>query len=356
MEEQKLQIALENWQKLQPLSEEDRSRLRRRFTVDFNYNSNHLEGNTLTYGQTEILLLFGKVIGEAELKDVQDMAASNVALKMMEEESVIKDIPLTQNFIRTLHRTLLREDYTVYRSLPGGAQTSYTVHAGQYKTRPNSVITRYGDRFEYASPEETPAFMANLVDWYNQAEQEGVLSPAELAIVFHYRYIRIHPFEDGNGRIARMMVNYILARHGYPMIVVRSRSKKEYLEALHRADLKVGSAPADGANASLKDIRPFHKYMNSLITEEIENDVLFVTEKSNNVWWYDGQRIVFRTQTYDKILRTLQRDNRATLAILQQEVGVNRSALQKMLARLQEKRYVERDDKGGWRVFITPSV
>ena len=356
MEEQKLQIALENWQKLQPLSEEDRTRLRRRFTVDFNYNSNHLEGNTLTYGQTEILLLFGKVIGEAELKDVQDMTASNVALKMMEEESGVKDIPLTQNFIITLHRTLLREDYTVYRSLPGGVQTSYTVHAGQYKTRPNSVITRYGDRFEYASPEETPALMANLVDWYNQAEQEGVLSPAELAIVFHYRYIRIHPFEDGNGRIARMMVNYILARHGYPMIVVRSRSKKEYLEALHRADLKVGSAPEDGANASLKDIRPFHKYMNSLMTEEIENDVLFVTEKSNNVWWYDGQRIVFRTQTYDKILRTLQRDNRATLAILQQEVGVNRSALQKMLARLQEKRYVERDDKGGWRVFITPSV
>lgn len=64
MEEQKLQNALENWQKLQPLSEEDRTRLRRRFTVDFNYNSNHIEGNTLTYGQTEILLLFGKVIGE----------------------------------------------------------------------------------------------------------------------------------------------------------------------------------------------------------------------------------------------------------------------------------------------------
>ena len=356
MEEQKLQNALENWQKLQPLSEEDRTRLRRRFTVDFNYNSNHLEGNTLTYGQTEILLLFGKVIGEAELKDVQDMTASNVALKMMEEESVIKDIPLTQNFIRTLHRTLLREDYTVYRSLPGGVQTSYTVHAGQYKTRPNSVITRYGDRFEYASPEETPALMANLVDWYNQAEQEGVLSPAELAIVFHYRYIRIHPFEDGNGRIARMMVNYILARHGYPMVVVRSRSKKEYLEALHRADLIVGAAPADGANASLKDIRPFHKYMNSLITEEIENDVLFVTEKGENIWWYDGQRIVFRTPTYGNILRTLQRDNRATLAFLQQEVGINRSALQKMLARLQEKGYVEKDDKGGWRVFITPSV
>ena len=356
MEEKKLQAALDEWQRLLPLSEEDRSRLRRRFTVDFNYNSNHLEGNTLTYGQTEILLLFGKVIGEADLKDVQDMTASNVALKMMEEESCVKDIPLTQNFIRTLHRTLLREDYTVYRSLPGGVQTSYVVHAGQYKTRPNSVITRYGDRFEYASPEETPALMAGLVDWYNQAEQEGALTPAELAIMFHYRYIRIHPFEDGNGRIARMMVNYILARHGYPMVVVRSRSKKEYLEALHRADLVVGSAPADGANASLKDIRPFHKYMNSLITEEIKNDVLFVTDRDSKVWWYDGQRIVFRTETYNKILRALQAENRATLAYLQNEVGVNRSALQKMLANLQEKGYVERDEKGGWRVFITPSL
>lgn len=56
--------ALAAWQELQPLSDKDRERLSRRFTVDFNYNSNHIEGNTLTYGQTEILLLFGKVIGE----------------------------------------------------------------------------------------------------------------------------------------------------------------------------------------------------------------------------------------------------------------------------------------------------
>lgn len=100
------------------------------------------------------------------------------------------------------------------------------IHAGQYKTRPNSVITRYGDRFDYASPEETPGLMGDLVDWYNAAEQEGKLSPVELAALFHYRYIRIHPFEDGNGRIARLMVNYILTRHDYPMIVVRSRKKK----------------------------------------------------------------------------------------------------------------------------------
>ena len=97
---------MERWNALQPLSERDRELLSRRFTIDFNYNSNHIEGNTLTYGQTEILLLFGKIIGEAEVKDVQEMTASNVGLKMMREEAQLNDVPLTQNFIRTLGQIL----------------------------------------------------------------------------------------------------------------------------------------------------------------------------------------------------------------------------------------------------------
>lgn len=114
--------ALAAWKDLQPLSEKDKERLSRCFTVDFNYNGNHIEGNTLTYGQTEILLLFGKVIGEADVRDVQEMTASNVGLQMMAEEAAVKNMPLTQNFIRTLHQTLLREDYTVNCNLPGGVQ------------------------------------------------------------------------------------------------------------------------------------------------------------------------------------------------------------------------------------------
>lgn len=277
--------AIEAWRSIQPLSERDRERLNRKFTVDFNFNSNHIEGNTLTYGQTELLLLFGKVVGEAEMKDLEDMKASNVGLKMMQEQALIKEMPLTQNFIRQLHKVLLREDYTVYRELPGGLQTSYVIHAGRYKTRPNSVITRYGDRLEYASTEETPALMADLVDWYNDEEAKGRLSPVELAALFHYRYIRIHPFEDGNGRIARLIVNFILARHDYPMIVVRSRSKKDYLEALHQADLEVGATPSAGAHAPLEHIRPFSKYFTAMAAEEIYNDVRFVTEPDENVWW-----------------------------------------------------------------------
>ena len=346
--------ALAAWQKLQPLSDKDRERLSRRFTVDFNYNSNHIEGNTLTYGQTEILLLFGKVIGEADVRDVQEMTASNVGLRMMTEEAKVKETPLTQNFIRTLHKTLLREDYTVYRNLPGGVQASYVIHAGQYKTRPNSVITRYGDRFEYASPEETPSLMADLVDWYNKSEQEGKLSPVELAALFHYRYIRIHPFEDGNGRIARLMVNFILTRHNYPMVVVRSRKKSEYLEALHQTDLKVGPVPGDGAHAETNEIRPFLKYFNDLVATEIYNDVLFVSEKNENVWWYDGERITFRTPNYTKILNAMRTEPTLTLADMKEITGISIAAIQKLLNQLIQKKYVERGGKeGSWRVFLT---
>lgn len=346
--------AMSAWRALQPLSPRDRDRLSRRFTVDFNYNSNHIEGNTLTYGQTEILLLFGKVVGEADVHDVQEMTASNIGLRMMTEEAALKDIPLTQNFIRTLHKTLLREDYTVYRNLQGGMQTSYVIHAGRYKTRPNSVITRYGDRFEYASPEETPGLMADLIDWYNAEEAKNELSPVELAALFHYRYIRIHPFEDGNGRIARLMVNYILARHDYPMIVVRSRNKSEYLEALHQADLEVGPVPSDGAHATIKDIRPFLKYFNELVANEVYNDVLFVSRQGDNTWWYDGEPIRFRTPNYTKILNAMQTQPSLTLADMQRETGISIAAIQKLVDQLIKKRYVERGDKeGSWRVFLT---
>lgn len=357
MESEIIRQALEKWHRLQPLPPREQELLSRRFIVDFNYNSNHIEGNTLTYGQTELLLMFGKVVGEAEMKDLAEMTASNVGLKMMTQEAGLKKMPLTQHFIRTLHKTLLREDYQVYRNLPGGVTTSYTIHAGQYKTRPNSVVTRYGDRFEYASPEETPALMTDLVDWYNAAEQEKILSPSELAALFHYRYIRIHPFEDGNGRIARLIVNYILARHDYPMIVVRSRKKNEYLEALHKTDLVVGPVPSDGAHASIKRIYHFLSYFQKLIAAEINYNIDFVTLRGDNVWWFDGEQVKFRSHSTSQLLWLLIRTPSITISQLSIALGINIAAVNKQLKRLTTLGYITRaPNDGNWQVVITPSV
>lgn len=345
------------WCALQPLSVKDSDRLSRKFTVEFNYNSNHIEGNTLTYGQTELLLLFGKVVGEAEMKDLEEMKASNVGLMMMKEQSSLKDTVLTQTFIRQLHLTLLREDYTICRTLSDGTVTSYVIHAGRYKTRPNSVITRYGDRFEYAAPEETTALMTDLVDWYNQAEASGEYTPIELAALFHYRYIRIHPFEDGNGRIARLLANFILARHDYPMVVVRSRNKKGYLEALHQADLVVGPVPSDGAHASIREARKFVNWFKKMVTEEVQNDIDFIQSRDANIWWYDGQRIIFRSPNSGRILNLLIAEPGITIAALAKEIGINTSAIQKHLKSMSDKGYIARRERDGeWDVFIIPST
>lgn len=354
----RLKSAQEKWLALQPLTEDEQVRLSRKFTVEFNYNSNHIEGNTLTFGQTEILLLFGKVIAEAEMHDLEEMKASNVGLKMMQVEAGDIHKPLTEMFIRTLHHTILREDYTVYRDLPGGMQTSYTVHAGCYKTRPNSVVTRYGDRFEYASPEETPALMHDLVTWYNEAEQSGQYTPMQLAILFHYRYIRIHPFEDGNGRIARLMVNFILARHGLPMMVVRSSNKQEYLESLHKADVKVGVIPSVGAHAELTDIMPFYTYMEKAAALDIETNIMFLRDKAENIWWHNGEKVNFRSPNTPKLLRMLMEEPDITISELTAQLGINRSAVQKQLDHLTKKGYIVHGTLASskWHLAITPSI
>ncbi len=338
------------------MDEQTRYRVSQRFTIDFNYNSNHIEGNTLTYGQTELLLLFDKVTGEAAMKDLEAMKASNVSLRMMELEAHAHDKPLTQNLVRQLHKTLLREDYKVYRKLQGGEYTSYTVHAGQYKTMPNSVITPTGERFEYASPEETPALMTDLMDWYNEAEQTGTMTPVELAALFHYRYIRIHPFEDGNGRIARLLVNYILARHDYPMIVVRSRKKKEYLDALSASDKVVGAVASKGAHATLREIRHFLSYFTRLVTEEMMTEVKFTTKHDENMWWYDGEMVRFRTATTGKILYAMMKNASISINEISNQVGVNVAAVNKHLRSLMDKQYIQRKENGDFHVIIYPSV
>ena len=346
----------EQWKALQPLSKRKEYLLSQRFTVDYNYNSNHIEGNTLTYGQTELLLLFGKVSGEGNIKDFMDMKASEASIQMLKEE-LSERKPLTQHFIRLLHQTLLREDYTVYQTLPDGTISSYIIHAGSYKTRPNSVITRYGDRFEYASPQETPALMTDLVDWYNEAETTGKLSVVELATLFHYRYIRIHPFEDGNGRIARLMVNYILARHGLPMLVVRHRYKQQYLDALHQADIRVGLSPSEGAQATLAQIAPFSVFFKKLVATELQYIIDFATETSAKVWWYDGQRIVFRSPSTAILLTAIEENPMITIEQLAQKAGIAPAAVKKQLQQMTLKGYIQRKETdGSLRIFATTSI
>ena len=96
----KIEEIYNEWKSLFPLSEKQTQLLRKKFTTEYNFNSNHIEGNTLTYGQTELLLLFGKVSGEGDLKDFVDMKASQVGVEMVKEAVQDRSMSLTQNFMQ----------------------------------------------------------------------------------------------------------------------------------------------------------------------------------------------------------------------------------------------------------------
>lgn len=247
------------WLSLQPLTADNQKRLDDKFMLEFNYNSNHIEGNTLTYGQTKLLLFFGKIESEegTPFRDFEEMKAHAAGLRWIKELAADKEHRITEHDIKQLNHIILAEDF--YKADPNGNR--YKVHVGQYKTRPNSVITATGEEFAYASPEETSAMMYALVDWLGTEMYKGEFSPIELAALLHYRYIRIHPFEDGNGRVARLLVTYVLERYGYPMLIIKSNDKAQYLNALNLSDANVGLSPSDGANATIEQIAPFVRYM-----------------------------------------------------------------------------------------------
>ncbi|MDD4822316.1 MAG: Fic family protein [Bacteroidales bacterium] len=267
---EKINQLYNEWLSLQPLQVKDRKRLDDKFRLEFNYNSNHIEGNTLSYGQTELLLLFGETSGSAKLRDYEEMKAHNIGLELMKQEAEDKQRPLTENFIRNLNLTILVQDYWKNARTPDGQNIRMFVKTGTYKTRPNSVVTVTGEIFDYAAPEETPSFMTSLVEWYNVVSEKSEMSPLQLAALLHYRYIRIHPFEDGNGRIARLLTNFVLHRCEYPMIVVQTKDKDRYLSVLHQCDVEVGLMPSDGANAPLNKIRPFVDYLESCLIHSLE--------------------------------------------------------------------------------------
>jgi Fic family protein len=220
-----------------PLKQEDNERLWKKFRLEWNFNSNHIEGNTLTYGQTELLLIFDKTTGDHEMREYEEMKAHDVAIKLIQEYARDSSRALTEADVRELNKIILVRPYWGNAQTPDGQPTRKEIIPGEYKKQPNSVRLQNGEMFHYASPEETPPKMADLMEWYRKAESEKKLHPLQLAAKLHYDFVRIHPFDDGNGRISRLLMNYVLLRHGFPTVVIKSADKRNYLSALNKADV-----------------------------------------------------------------------------------------------------------------------
>ena len=225
------------WKDLQPLKSSDLEYLEQKIRLHWNYHSNHIEGNTLSYSQTELLLIHGRYDGGHTERNYTEMKAHDLAIKKVKEYAQSQDRILTESDIRDLNKITLKEPYFKKAQTPDGAVTQRKIIPGDYKILPNHVVTATGEIFKFTEPSDVPSEMKELMDWFNQEMAKPTMHVISFVAHLHHRFILIHPFDDGNGRVARLWINYVLLKKGYPPLVIKSDDKESYLAALNQADV-----------------------------------------------------------------------------------------------------------------------
>ncbi len=220
---------------LRPLKPELEQKLMTSYKVFWNYNSNNPEESPLNFEESRDFTLTGKVSNPKEFHKFYSQRGHNEGIKII-EHAVKDNTPLTEELIKKLHVAVIKEANDYLMSLPINKDKKLKIYAGKYKTIKNLVKTRTGDTFNFALPVETPHRMEELLKWYNEVDKLEKFSKFFLAVNFHYKFLCIHPFDDGNGRTARLLMNYILMKDGFPPVILRKEEKINYLLAIQQSD------------------------------------------------------------------------------------------------------------------------
>ena len=205
----------------------------KRLRIDWTFHSNGIEGSTLTRGETHFFLTEGLTVEGKPLKDFMDAQNHAEAIDIL-FDVVAERRPITQSFIKEINALILRGVEFTPAQNASGQPVRKPASPGSYKVLPNHVLQSDGTLHTYVEPIHVNDEMEKLVTWINAAM--CTLHPVHVAAVAHYNMVRIHPFDDGNGRGARILMNLILLHHRYFPAVVRIETKRAYFEALSQAD------------------------------------------------------------------------------------------------------------------------
>lgn len=201
-----------------PLRPEVLNNLKQYFDVELTYNSNAIEGNTLTITETKVILEEGLTIGGGKsLREHLEVINHQEAINYI-EDIVNKNLDITERVVKDLHAIILK--------------SIDNKNAGIY--RKNNVLIS-GSKHRPVEYMLVEGKMDELLSWYNASKEQ--LQPIELAALFHFKYVYIHPFIDGNRRTARLLMNLILLRNGYPMAIIKNEDRSEYMKALEMASV-----------------------------------------------------------------------------------------------------------------------
>ncbi len=205
---------------LRPISHAALLALQKSYDVDLTYTSNAIEGNTLTLRETAELIEHGITVGGKPLRDHLEAIDHYEAVLWMRELAG-KTTSINEDIVRELHRRI------VSRSQPE--------IGGIYSTLPRRIA---GSPVVFPNAVKIPELMRAYGEWVSQTASEPAIS-----FDAHYRLVAIHPFADGNGRTARLVMNVLLLRGGYPPVAVRPEDRKTYLDTLEQASVREDLAP-----------------------------------------------------------------------------------------------------------------
>jgi Fic family protein len=214
----RLDQKLQKLQSLRPLPVSAVKKLQEQFEIEMTYNSNAIEGNSLTLKETYLVIHEGLTIKGKPLKDHLEAKDHHEALEFL-YELIQPDLQptLSEHLIRQLHQLVMKKTDEEYA---GKYRTSNVFIGGADHTPPDAL--------------QVPTKMKNLMSWFTKERKR--LHPVELAAFLHHKLVYIHPFFDGNGRTARLAMNIILMRTGYPLAVILKNDRNKYYRSLAQAD------------------------------------------------------------------------------------------------------------------------
>ncbi len=237
------------------------------FRIELTYSSNAIEGNTLTRRETAIVVEKGLTVGGGKTL-VEHLEAANHAnaLDWVETQVRRKPSDLTEKDILHIHDVIFK-----------GIDD---VNAGRYRSMSARIS---GSPVILPNPRKVPDLMAGFVGWLNEGKK---MHPVELAAEAHYRLVTIHPFTDGNGRTARLLMNMILLMMGYPVAIIRKRDLLSYISSIEKAQL--GGRKDDYLKIIAKAVdRSLDIYLKAAIGETAEqpesNELLKIGELAKQV-------------------------------------------------------------------------
>ena len=181
-----------------------------RFTVNFTYESNAIEGNSLTLKDVNFVLHEKKAVEGKSLREIYEALNTREAMEMVFSNK----LKIREKDIIKLHWILVKN----------------TGVAGGYKKLPNFLL---GKNLKTTPPEKVKGEMESLIGWYNKNDD---IHPLQRAAIFHGRFERIHPFEDGNGRVGRLLINIMLLSNNYPPLIIRKSQRMSYFSCLEAFD------------------------------------------------------------------------------------------------------------------------